>query len=634
MPLYANLQAQAFYPPTLLIVLLSNLTGGKYLAYLLEWQVVLHVFMGGVFAYWLMRRLDASVMAALAGATVFQLGAFFATQTQHLGDMDGAAWLPLAWLAVVSLARGFSLRWLAALSAAQAMALLAGFPAMVFVVFVSAFLLAVVLAALRRGSWRLPAFVAMASVWALALGAVQLLPAVELTSLSIAKYRSEFMGTGGGIPIVALASMIIPNHFNVFDLAKFNQPWNITFMYIYSGVSGLALAILAFFEKRSRYKLPFAVMGAISMLWMLGDNTPIGRAVFLSLPRILRSSIYAEPAMAAFVLCMAVLAGLGAQRLCSRRPAWLGALVVVIAAADLILTSSGRPMNAGLLSGDSGFSEEHFEGSAETLSLMRKLTSGSAPASRIDTVDDSMNWAVAARYTGVPSSGGNDPLALLRFMQVRIIFTGGERWGRYYQVANADSKVLALLNTRYLVSRNPFASQSYRQVAELPGRAIYENPAALPRFFLVNTVHRVGNVEQALALMRSPDFDPVSAAAVEGGVDLQASDGSASVGSVRVAEYRSNRLDLDVHSPQRAFLVTSEVHYPGWRAFVDGVERPIVMTNGAFRGLPMPAGNHRVEMRFEPSILVWSALISIAALALMVTVLAGATMRRRHEWTS
>ena len=100
-------------------------------------------------------------------------------------------------------------------------------------------------------------------------------------------------------------------------------------------------------------------------------------------------------------------------------------------------------------------------------------------------------------------------------------------------------------------------------------------------------------------------------------------------------EYRSPRLVLDVESPQPAFLVTSEAHYPGWRAFLDGVETPIAMTNAAFRGLPVPAGRHRVEMRFEPAILARSAAVSIAGLALLVAgVLFGDRKRSGKPWIS
>ena len=139
MPIYANLTMQLFYPPALIAILLSNWTGGGHLLYFLELQLVAHVFLSGALTYWLLRRLEAGRAAALAGATVYQLGAYMASQAEHLGAIDAAAWLPLAWLAVIALAERFQWRWLGALAFALAMSILAGFPAATAVVFVSCF---------------------------------------------------------------------------------------------------------------------------------------------------------------------------------------------------------------------------------------------------------------------------------------------------------------------------------------------------------------------------------------------------------------------------------------------------------------------------------------------------------------
>jgi hypothetical protein len=46
-PIYAELTAQVFYPPTILAVLASNLTGGSHLLYFIELQLIAHVLAGG-----------------------------------------------------------------------------------------------------------------------------------------------------------------------------------------------------------------------------------------------------------------------------------------------------------------------------------------------------------------------------------------------------------------------------------------------------------------------------------------------------------------------------------------------------------------------------------------------------------
>ena len=152
LPFYANLTAQLFYPPALAAILLSNFTGGGHLLYWLELQMAAHVFLAGAFTYWLLRRLTLRQAPAIVGATIYQLGAYTASQAEHLGAVDVAAWLPLAWLCVIALGERFRWRWLAGLACALAMSLLAGFPAATAVVFISCFLLAAILALLRRAS--------------------------------------------------------------------------------------------------------------------------------------------------------------------------------------------------------------------------------------------------------------------------------------------------------------------------------------------------------------------------------------------------------------------------------------------------------------------------------------------------
>ncbi len=95
------------------------------------------------------------------------------------------------------------------------------------------------------------------------------------------------------------------------------------------------------------------------------------------------------------------------------------------------------------------------------------------------------------------------------------------------------------------------------------------------------------------------------------------------------------RVVLDVESPVRAWLVTSEAYYPGWRTFVDGGERPFVMTNGAFRGLLISVGKHRIEMKFEPSIVWKGAALSLVAWVIAVAaVVFGDNKRKRGPWIS
>lgn len=70
-PFYANLQAQAYYPPTVIAAIVGQWVAPERLLHVFAWQLVLHIFLGGSLAYLLFRRTGLGEPAALAGATVF-----------------------------------------------------------------------------------------------------------------------------------------------------------------------------------------------------------------------------------------------------------------------------------------------------------------------------------------------------------------------------------------------------------------------------------------------------------------------------------------------------------------------------------------------------------------------------------
>ena len=115
--------------------------------------------------------------------------------------------------------------------------------------------------------------------------------------------------------------------------------------------------------------------------------------------------------------------------------------------------------------------------------------------------------------------------------------------------------------------------------------------------------------------MRASAFDPAHVAVIEEPAAHEYPDGEQA--PVRVVAYRQNEVVLETDSSQPRFLVTSETDYPGWRAWIDGTEAPVVRTNVAFRGLSIPSGRHQVVFRFRPVILLWSAALSAIALGLL-----------------
>jgi hypothetical protein len=605
-PFFANIQAQVFYPPTWITVLVANLFDRDKLYYFLELHLLLHILLAGLFTFLLLRELDIRRISALIGATIFQLGPYFTSQTQHLGAIDGAAWIPLACLSVVRLSKVQSPRWIGVLALSLSLSILAGFPSAAGAAFVCTFALAFSLIALRMARPRLILFCSIALLLAVAISAVASVPALQASSLSVSKFRGDFRGQIFGWPWQAFVSMVWPNGYGIFDLSSYKAQWNPTFLYLYCGIPALILTAIAL-SRRTKYTAVFIMVTILSLFLMMGTRTPPGRVIFPLVLNLFGDWMYVEFLMIGFSLGIAVLAALGANALLQKSTYSIALLLIVF--IDLTLVGSGRPMNTASADAEPHINHTNFAGSKELLDRMREFVNKSSPPARFDTYNDAGGWVTTAAMTELPTANGNDPFALYRLMQVRLLFTKGERWGRYYQVSQLESPILDLLNVRYLLSLSPLPSNDkFVHVADLPGRKLYENHAALPRFFLVPNVQPAASLNEAIARMRSPDFDPRSVAIVEKGAEMHSTADAHEV--VQVVEYRPSEFVLKVETSEPGYLVTSEVNYPGWQAWVDAGEQPIFMTNGAFRGLPLSAGKHLVTFRFRPPILLWSALAS------------------------
>lgn len=83
---------------------------------------------------------------------------------------------------------------------------------------------------------------------------------------------------------------------------------------------------------------------------------------------------------------------------------------------------------------------------------------------------------------------------------------------------------------------------------------------------------------------------------------------------IRIADWRANTVIVEVNGvPSPRLLVFTDAYYPGWRAFVDGQETPILRADGAFKAVLVPAGTHRIEFRFLSRTVFIGVMVSAAA---------------------
>ncbi|HEX6653107.1 MAG TPA: YfhO family protein [Thermoleophilaceae bacterium] len=159
---------------------------------------------------------------------------------------------------------------------------------------------------------------------------------------------------------------------------------------------------------------------------------------------------------------------------------------------------------------------------------------------------------------------------------------------------------------------------------------IYRNSRALPRAFLVGGQRVAADADAALAATTAPAFDARREAITEEALPGLPHGPAASPGSARLAAYGEDRVSVDTSGRSRSLMVLTDVHYPGWKATVDGRPADIARVDYLLRGVVVPAGRHRVEFAYEP--LSWRIgwIVSLIAVLALIAVTAVALTRRRR----
>ncbi len=147
------------------------------------------------------------------------------------------------------------------------------------------------------------------------------------------------------------------------------------------------------------------------------------------------------------------------------------------------------------------------------------------------------------------------------------------------------------------------------------------NPDALPRAYLVGE-YEVEADKAAFARTAFGDFDLRTQVLVDRTPAFSGAERIAGLHPATIVRYEPERVEIATDAPAEGLLVLSDTHYPGWRATVDGKPVPILRTNGLFRAVVVPGGDHRVVFEFAPSSLRTGAWISGLCILLWIGVCA------------
>jgi len=219
------------------------------------------------------------------------------------------------------------------------------------------------------------------------------------------------------------------------------------------------------------------------------------------------------------------------------------------------------------------------------------------------------------------SVGGYHPAKLRRYQEMIEHHISPEMQAAYKAIATAggemDSvdankfRVLNMLNTKYFI----FPAGQQRQTVPIL------NPHAYGNAWFVNKVQYVNNANEEIDALDS--IIPTETAVVDArfkdvlkGATESYKD---SLSSIRLTSYTPNRLTYETNNAQDGIAVFSEIYYPdGWHVTIDGQPAELARADYILRTMHVPAGQHTIEMRFDPTSLHVTEGIAYRALALLV----------------
>lgn len=201
---------------------------------------------------------------------------------------------------------------------------------------------------------------------------------------------------------------------------------------------------------------------------------------------------------------------------------------------------------------------------------------------------------------------------------------GGRVWTDVPFVARPD--LLDVLGVKYLVvpAGAALPRDRFTPAARLRGARtfvlyrgfgrgdvdVYENRLALPRAFFAERILLAPGPDEAVSLARRAGLR--GAAVVEAGAAAPVWPPGPG-DRVEVVSARGGRLELDALAAGPRYLVVAEVWHPGWSASLDGRALALARTDVALLGAWVPAGRHRISLRFRPP--GWDAGLAVSALA-------------------
>jgi hypothetical protein len=671
-PTFADPQFQTWFPIRALFSLMpdgwSAYTISAYV--LASWAIYGYVY-----------RLTQTINASLLAGLIYGMSGFMLCYEGYPSILYAAAWVPVLILSFESLGSKLTARWFLIGTVAVACVVLAGHPQISLYGLMLAGIYALWLGFRAPvGRWRFLRTSLLMGIVGVGLTAIQLLPTLELTRLSLRAEMTFADFVSYSFPIKQAIQIILPSYYSD-DFSSIGY-------FGYLGLIPLLLSLrAAMLEENKRTALLWLAVALVSFLLALGDATPLGYFTYhIPVFNKFRAPVrhFLELGLAVSVLAGMTFAAF--DKAYASRTTSTNALNKPILGMSVLLVLSGLWLlaeqwgSASPTLGTSGWLAFSVTFALATVAVFALVWAKLVPPQLLmlfllfDTV--AYGWSlqqwklttrptattsgvpeVAARYSAmtfyagqrvVPlrgvlgaNAGTLDEIPPNTSMQWKVLNVSGygpliqSRYGaltgidNYGQVSDAlldyRDRTLDMLSARFAFLPENDARvldpRRWRKVEEEKGAkaVVYENLRVRPHAWLVSEVVQAKPdvILRAIKTSSMGGGRPFDPAVTALTEDPVQPITLDQSAQLTPLQYQDTYMAYQSDSKENQFLVISDVTYPGWQATIDGEPVKIFQTNYVLRGIAIPPGRHTIELRFNPPSLWLGAVVSLVFLAVL-----------------
>ncbi len=182
-----------------------------------------------------------------------------------------------------------------------------------------------------------------------------------------------------------------------------------------------------------------------------------------------------------------------------------------------------------------------------------------------------------------------------------------------FYISQGDIGVLNMMNVKYIITQN--GNQ---------GPIAQRNPYANGPAWFVENVIFAESADQEITFLDS--LDTKRTAIIH--KDFKAQIPTAAIvrdstATIEMTGQKPEHIVYETSSTSPQLALFSEVYYPaGWNAYIDGEAIDHFRANYVLRAMALPAGNHKVEFKFEPKVVQTGSTVSLISSILVLLLLA------------